>query len=65
MGETSTVEGMSCGHCEATVEDALADVEGVTGAEAEHESGTVVVEGEADTDALLSAITDAGFEAAG
>lgn len=57
---TLTVIGMSCGGCEATVVEALADVEGVTSARADHETDTVAVEGDADDAALVQAVQDAG-----
>lgn len=63
MSKTLTVEGMSCGHCEQTVEEALADVEGVTGAKADHEADSVTVEGDAETDALVEAVSEAGYDA--
>ena len=40
---TMKVEGMMCGHCEAHVKKALEALEGVTGAVASHEKGTVQV----------------------
>ena len=58
-----TVTGMSCGHCEQTVEDALGDVDGVTSASADNESDRVTVEGDADASALVAAVEDAGYDA--
>ncbi|WP_227133758.1 heavy-metal-associated domain-containing protein [Halorubellus salinus] len=58
-----TVTGMSCGHCEESVEDALAEVEGVTDASADNETDTVTVDGDADVDALVAAVEDAGYDA--
>ena len=43
MERTMKVEGMMCGHCEAHVKKALEALEGVTGAVASHEKGTVQV----------------------
>ncbi|TKR25130.1 heavy-metal-associated domain-containing protein [Natronomonas salsuginis] len=63
MSQTITVEGMSCGHCEQTVEDALQEVSGVTDASADHESGQADVDGDADVTALVQAIEDAGYTA--
>lgn len=60
---TLTVEGMSCGHCEQTVEEALRDVNGVTDARADNETGEATVEGNADTAELVRAIEDAGYSA--
>jgi len=37
------IEGMMCGHCEATVKKALEAVAGVSAAEVSHEKGTAVV----------------------
>jgi len=55
------VDGMSCGHCEQTVEEALADVEGVSDATADNETGVVRYEGDADADAVAAAVEDAGY----
>ena len=63
MSRTITVEGMSCGGCESTVEDALEDVDGVTDATADREESTATVEGDAATDALVAAVEDAGYDA--
>jgi copper chaperone len=64
MSQTITVEGMSCGGCEQTVEEALMDVPGVESATADHESNSVTVEGEAAVDDLVAAVEDAGYDAA-
>ena len=37
------IEGMMCGHCEATVKKALEALPEVTSAEVSHEAGTAVV----------------------
>ncbi|GAB3686721.1 heavy-metal-associated domain-containing protein [Salinarchaeum chitinilyticum] len=63
MSRTLTVEGMSCGHCEQSVEDALESVAGVDDATADREAEQATVEGDADPDALVAAIEDAGYEA--
>jgi copper chaperone len=63
MSTTITVEGMSCEHCEGTVEDALRDVSGVTDATADREAEQAVVDGEADAAALVDAVEDAGYTA--
>lgn len=41
---------------------ALEEVEGVPSAKADRESETATVEGDADTDVLVEAVTDAGYE---
>ncbi len=64
MSQTITVDGMSCEHCEQTVEGALESVAGVTSASADREAGTATVDGEATADALVGAVEEAGYEAA-
>ncbi|ADJ15371.1 heavy-metal-associated domain-containing protein [Halalkalicoccus jeotgali] len=61
MARTLTVSDMRCGGCEEAVVDALRDVEGV--ASANHDEGTVAIEGEADGEALKAAIEEAGYTA--
>lgn len=63
MSITITVEGMSCGGCEQTVVDALEDVDGVESATADRETDTATVEGDADTDSLVTAVEDSGYSA--
>jgi copper chaperone CopZ len=63
MTETITVEGMSCEHCEQTVEEALEGVSGVRNAEADRTAGRATVDGDADTEALVAAVADAGYDA--
>ena len=63
MSRTLTVEGMTCEHCEQTVEEALEGVVGVTDATADRETEQVTVEGDADPDAMVAAVEDAGYEA--
>jgi copper chaperone CopZ len=63
MSQTITVEGMTCEHCEQTVEEALEDVGGVTAATADRETESATIEGSAQTDALVSAVTEAGYDA--
>lgn len=60
---TITVEGMSCGHCEQTVEEALREISGVTDASADHETGQASIDGDADVTALVQAVEDAGYTA--
>ena len=63
MPTTITVEGMTCGHCEQTVEDALADVSGVTGATADRDAEQATVEGDTEVSSLVEAVEDAGYTA--
>jgi copper chaperone CopZ len=66
-GETMElrVTGMSCGHCEMRVANALKGVEGVKDANADHGKGSanVVVEGDVPMDALVAAVEQAGYQA--
>ncbi|SEA32174.1 Copper chaperone CopZ [Haloplanus vescus] len=63
MTTTITVEGMSCGHCEETVEEALEEVSGVTSVTVDRESEQASVEGEAEVTALVEAVEGAGYTA--
>ena len=60
---TITVEGMSCGHCEQTVEEALRGVSGVTDVSVDREAERARIEGNADVTALVQAVEDAGYAA--
>ncbi|MBR6060912.1 MAG: metal-transporting ATPase, partial [Spirochaetales bacterium] len=44
MTKTLKIEGMMCGHCEATVKKALETIDGVTLATPSHTAGTAIVE---------------------
>ncbi|MDO4809349.1 MAG: heavy metal translocating P-type ATPase [Eubacteriales bacterium] len=56
------IEGMMCPHCEARVKEALLKVAGVEGAEVSHEKGNAVVTGNASKEALVKAVTEAGYK---
>jgi copper chaperone len=61
MTKHITVEGMSCGGCEQNVETTLGDLPGVTSVEADNESDTVTVEGDASEEDIAAAVEDAGY----
>lgn len=63
MSVTLTVEGMTCGHCEQTVEEALEGIPGVRDADANRNTEQVNVDGDADPEALVAAVRDAGYDA--
>ncbi|UHQ99252.1 heavy-metal-associated domain-containing protein (plasmid) [Natrinema zhouii] len=63
MSETIAVKGMTCEHCEQTVEEALEDIEGVTSATADRDAESAAVEGSADVDKVVNAVNDAGYDA--
>lgn len=58
-----SVPAMTCRHCVRAVSAQLGDVEGVVAVEADTTSRTVRVRGTAPSDALRSAIVDAGYDA--
>ncbi len=63
MEKTLKIEGMMCGHCEATVKKALEAVDGVEAAVVSHEKGTAVVTlaKEIDADVFKKIIEDKDF----
>ena len=67
MEKTLTIEGMMCGHCEASVKKALEAVEGVVSADVSHEKGTAVVTIANDVadDILKKAVEDKDYKVTG
>ena len=63
MEKTLKIEGMMCGHCEATVKKALEALDGVDQAVVSHEAGTAVVTLRADVAdaALKKAVEDKDY----
>lgn len=58
------VTGMTCGHCEKAVDKALSALPGVTRVvKVSREEERVVVEGDADVQALVAAIVEEGYTA--
>ena len=64
MKKTIHIEGMMCGHCEATVKKALEALPQVDAAEVSHTAGTAVVTLNADIDdaALTKAVQDKDYK---
>ncbi|QXE00998.1 copper chaperone CopZ [Terribacillus sp. DMT04] len=65
MEKTLNVQGMSCGHCKASVEGALQKLDGVSAADVNLEAGTVVVsydEANVTVDTMKEAIEDQGYD---
>lgn len=58
-----TVSGMTCGHCETAVKNALKDVPGVNNVLVDLKNGTAAVEGDVDAQALIAAVTEEGYGA--
>lgn len=63
MNKTMKIEGMMCGHCEATVKKALEAVDGVSEAIVSHEEGTAKVSLSSDVadDVLKKAVEDKDY----
>jgi copper chaperone len=58
------VSGMTCEHCERAVTNALADVAGVDKVVAvSHKNDEAIIDGDADTEALLAAVREEGYDA--
>ncbi|MDZ7811393.1 MAG: heavy metal-associated domain-containing protein [Arhodomonas sp.] len=58
------VTGMTCGHCEKAVEDALSGIEGVAKViKVSRADEEVLIEGEPDARAVIDAIHEEGYEA--
>ena len=67
MDRTLEVEGMSCGHCKAAVEEELGKLSGVESSNADVDKGTVAVrydESRVSVGDLRGAIEDAGYAVA-
>lgn len=61
--KTIEVKGMSCGHCKASVEKAMAGVPGVENVQVDLEGAKATFEDKGvDLDALKAAIDKVGFE---
>ncbi|RNE48066.1 heavy-metal-associated domain-containing protein [Corynebacterium alimapuense] len=56
------VDGMTCAHCKASVEEEINEIPGAQGVDADFESGRVVVTGEMFSDSDVAfAVENAGF----
>ena len=62
---TYDVKGMTCGHCVRSVTEEITEVDGVSSVDVDLESGTAVVTGDPDPEAVKAAVTEAGFEVTG
>ncbi len=58
-----SVRGMKCGGCIAKATEALSKLPGYVGAEFDLKSGRAVVKGDVDAQAVVSALTGAGYPA--
>ena len=57
------ITGMTCGHCQTGVTRALENVPGVTGAQVDLSTGKAVVQGDAQPQQLIAAVTEEGYGA--
>ncbi|OJZ68765.1 heavy metal transporter [Mycobacterium paraffinicum] len=59
------VDGMSCGHCESAVKDEVGRLPGVERVDVSADTGRLVITSSVpiDTDAVLGAVDEAGYEA--
>ena len=65
MVQTLKIEGMMCGHCEARVKKVLEALDGVESAEVSHQTGTAVVTGSADYEAMKAAVEAQDYKVLG
>ena len=67
MEKTVMIEGMMCGHCEATVKKALEALDGVVSAEVSHDKGTAVLTLEKDVsdEILTKTVEEKDFKVTG
>lgn len=57
-----TVKGMTCGHCEASVQEEIGEIPGVTGVKADHTTGAVEVQGSGfNREQIAAAVEEAGY----
>lgn len=56
-----TVTGMTCGHCEMSVQEEISEIAGVTAVNADSKTGKVEVSGEFTDAEIAAAVTEAGF----
>lgn len=58
------IEGMTCGHCEMSVTNELATLEGVKNVKVDHTKGTAVVEADGvSNETFEEAVAEAGYKA--
>ena len=57
------IEGMTCGHCRASVQNALESVEGARNVEVDLASGRARVDGTAEVERLVAAVEAEGYRA--
>lgn len=62
MTKNYTAEGMTCHHCEMSIQEEVSEIAGVTDVTADHTTGAVTVTGEGFTDEqVAAAVQEAGY----
>ncbi len=65
MEKILMVEGMTCGHCEKAVKEALKELQGVSDVSVDLTSGRVIVKGEGlEDNKIKEAVDEAGYQVA-
>lgn len=64
MEHVFQVSGMTCGHCERAVQNAIAEVDAQAQTQIDRASGKVVVQSTAAREALAQAIQEEGYSVA-
>lgn len=64
MEHVFQVSGMTCGHCERAVQQAIAEVDAQAQTTIDRSTGKVVVQSEAPREALSHAIQEEGYTVA-
>ncbi len=61
---TYKVEGMTCGHCKASVTEEVSRVPGVGAVDVDVASGMLTVSGDVSDDEIKAAVEEAGYRVA-
>ncbi len=64
MNQRFSVQGMTCGHCERAVTQAIRQVDPQAQVQIDRPAGTVQVETEQPREAIARAIADEGYQVA-
>lgn len=64
MEHVFQVQGMTCGHCERAVQNAIAEVDANAQTTIDRASGKVVVQSESSRESLSQAIQEEGYTVA-
>jgi copper chaperone len=64
MQHTFQVSGMTCGHCERAVQQAIAEVDAQAQTTIDRATGSVVVTSDSTREALAAAIQEEGYTVA-